>query len=166
MLGVLSPLLNKVDVNKIFRIGPFNRFEKAERVELPNSTQTSVDALVQEVISRSSEAIGNSEFFIALVFEEFDNHLSEDEVSLVNKSGISTENPIGATEFYDENDELYCFVRAYSCNESELENVVRAKLARHLDLEPYYMAELFIVSSDGSKVINLYDERGMDIVWL
>ena len=166
MVGVLSKLLGRVKANDIFRIGPFNRFEKSRREELSSFNSVSIDVLVEEVTSCLNKEIQNSEFYIALVFEEHENCVSDEEVSFVNDCGINTDEAIGAVDFYDEDDELDYFVRPYECSAFEIKRVIKSKLARHLEVEPYYMAELFIIANDGSRVINLYDERGMDIVEL
>lgn len=166
MDNILTDIKEKVDCNRLFRVGPFNRFNNAERIELPSSEESSVQDITQKAISIITEEIASKEFYVILVFEEYNDELTKEEVELARECGVDIDKPIGSYNFYDDDDDLYCFVRAYHCNESELEVIIKGKLARHFDLEPYFMAELFILSSDFKTIINLYDERGLDIVWI
>ncbi|WP_192506743.1 DUF3885 domain-containing protein [Pseudoalteromonas aurantia] len=165
----------KYDFGVLFEVGPYNRFKCGKRVELTGekvSPHTLIDKqnLMEKVSSQVNNLIEkefhNSEYMVLLKFEELAEEMSYTLESVMLNLGVVEYHVIETASYEDIDNELFSFLFLIDVTNCEFQKIIRAFLARHIDLEPYVMAELFIVSKDLSKYANLYDDRGMDFIEL
>ncbi len=148
-------------LEELFKVGPFNRFEFGKRFGLNcDSMQDKIERVV-DVLCSGEFGESVETFF---VIEQANSELETKFLDELRRVGV-TETLHFQTHF-DEDDELYRFVLRAIVPSSQIRKIVRGKLARHMPQQAhaYFMAELFFSSPDGRIVLNLYDDRGFDVV--
>lgn len=153
-----------VDCRKLFRVGPYNRMEEGTRVELPDARKFSLDDFVAEVVSAIGHSIYERLKYVVLVFSNYENSFPANELKVIKRLGIMDTNTLDEFDYYDDDDELFFFVRAYRITSVTVRNIIKLSLACHVGARPYLEPDCFFLTSDFSHAINVYDDRGMDIV--
>jgi hypothetical protein len=160
---------------QLFEIGPYNRFDNGRRVELDGSNfspdnlsekQRLLNTVLKQVNSLIDEELSSAGFLIVLKFEESTDQMKPSIGKILQEIGIVDFNLIETEIYEDEGNELFNFLFLIEMKGESIQKLIRAFLARHIDLEPYIMAELFFVKNDMSTYANLYDDRGIDFIYL
>lgn len=174
-MSYLKKLQTKYCLAQLFGIGPYNRFSNGRRVELEGSKFSSdnlsdklrlIEKATEQVNALIEEAFSSSGFFVVLKFEEYTNKMETSIDSVLNGLGINEFKIIETESYEDEDDELYNILFLIEMKNESIQKIIRAFLARHIDFEPHIMAELFFIERDMSQYANLYDDRGIDFIYL
>ena len=163
----------KFGLVRVFEVGPYNRFEHGKRFELSgsicsasNSVEklTLINKVLTEVRSLLEQEFLDSGFYIVLKFEEFSHNMDLSLDDIFQQINVVNFHVIENISYEDKENELFVFLFLIELNSNSIEPLIKAFLARHIDLEPYIMADLFFISKDSRKYANLYDDRGIDFI--
>lgn len=192
MKDLMALVADNFELNDLFKVGPFNRFiridgyEFSERIYLdevlPDAPDKVRKAAIMDVFKKKMDDLGfESSHFLFLVFSvypcDFDEAKINDYLMVLNefteREFSELHDLLASYFFYDESDELYYIAMGY---ESSLEvdiNVLNRFLNRFFELGEYIQLNLgglgvlyepFFVRCDAKVVVNVYDDRGMDVV--
>ena len=168
---VLDHLLEKFDVNDLFHPGPYNSEGlNGERIYL-DETGLKGKRLYNHHVEFINDLIGS--FFrdgvyicLATSSLENDTYFPKEDLDQVENCGIHIP-PIAAyhMEYIDE-DECFRHYILYAERPKNIEKYVHHSIANHIqDVDfPYWPCDIFLLNSELNKMVNIYDDRGMDII--
>ena len=158
--------LIEYDLANVFNVGLFNRFKNCERRYLDHISRSLVGFIdildqVQDVIKPQ---IGD-DCFICIRTSSYSQikDLNKEILPLL-ELGVKLPDRIIYKQLYNDDDELY-----YCYSFFEWKNSIKPFLWLNLsnnypNIKPIFDLDLFFISKDISKIINVYDDRGIDIL--
>lgn len=165
----LNQAFKKIETHglaNVFNIGLFNRFNSCERNYLDHIPQNlrgfivNLDMLHDLILSHLGEDI------FVCVRTSSHNKIKELKNELISLSEIGLELPdeIIQAQLYSDDDELY-----YCYSFFEWTDLIKPLLwmsisNNYSNISPKFDLDIFFVSKDVNKLINVYDDRGVDIL--
>lgn len=169
--SAISLLENKYDIKLLFSLGLYNKFDKVDREYFDelNLKELELYIYLKKYLTRKLRTLLGEKYFVCLVLyfeEECDNDLSED-LESIKECGIQIPNNNVSFTRYIEEEELYAHYIFFEDCEDNLQKYIAETLAIDLlNVDPVMPCNVFYVKSDLTKVVNIYDDRGMDVLSL
>lgn len=158
--------LKRYDFAKVFSVGLYNRFKDTERRcfdHIPTNLVGFID-LLDQLENLIKFQIGDP-CFICIRTSSYDQVKDlNKELLTLSDFGIKLPNKIVCSQLYSDDDELY-----YCYSFLEWEGSIKTLLwlnisGNYPNIKPMFDLDLFFVSKDVRKIINVYDDRGLDIL--
>lgn len=167
---MLELLRKKFDLNSLFSLGLYNKFDNVNRIFLDeicdkNYKFDSVYSYAEKVFKTKIK----SDFFVCMVTytENPTNVFPSQELEQLSDNEIDIPTKFIYWSAYNNEEEWYVHYLFYEEKEIFLPKYISGLLARHLlDNKPYIGSEMFFIPQAGDVMINMYDDRGMDILEL
>ncbi|TNE54019.1 MAG: hypothetical protein EP338_09005 [Bacteroidetes bacterium] len=154
----------RFDLNKLFSVGIYHRFRNVERIYLDEmqSSFDKIEYLKRNIISK----IENDELYACMVTytEVAQENFPGNSIIELNRCGIDTEREVVFKCLFDEEEEWYSNLLFFKLNYVEIEKFISGVLFRTESKRRSFSSEFFIVNYTTKKVINVYDDRGVDIL--
>jgi len=166
-----SEIIKQNSRESIFNPGPYNHCAKANRIyldELDEEIKTDLQLLTTTVLNKISKLFKDS-FFVCLVTftQEKSVFFPKEDLTQLTNCGIPLPIEFQFEQTYIELDEWYANYLFFKESKTSLKRYVKGILATYLsENEPYINLDVFFISNNLEKLVNLYDDRGMDIVEL
>lgn len=159
------------DKTSIFHPGPFNLTVNSDRIyldELFNPKKENFAELVSHILGIFEDYLQN-DYLVGIIdhSEVQIDDLSSKSKELIDSCGIVLRNNYCIDVYYEPEEEWYTTIRMQPDTKDNLRKYVESILRGHVGLEGTYINNSVVfISSDGKILLNLYDDRGLDIVRL
>lgn len=166
-----SEIISKNERESIFRPGPYNHCRNAKRIyldDLGEEIKSNFDSLTDFILKKTDNLLGEY-FFVCLVTYTEDKRVlfPDKELMQLKNCNIPLPSEFKFDQAYIDDDEWYSNYLFFKERKKFLRNYVKGILAPSLSpVDPLINLDVFFISSDLKILINLYDDRGMDIVEL
>lgn len=171
---ILDRISANYNINNLFSLGLFSRFENVKRIYLdyiPLKGIIRFKYLLNKLELELSDILLNKDFYVCI------NICDDKKRNIIHKKtfkellNIGVEIPDDFKMFseFDENEEWYNNIIFYKENKEKLINYIWGVLATDLGVKPFFanMSKyIFFISGDGNTLISLYDDRGYDVMSL
>lgn len=167
----ISILEDQYDISLIFSSGLYHKFDNVERVYLDefNLKQSELYSFLNKYLKNKLDDLLGEDYFICLLFYSEDEQDKDylEELHTLEECGIQIPTRHIYRKKYIDDEELYTHYVFFEDNRKNLHKYIEETLARTLtDNEPWLPCEVYYVKRDLSKIVYIYDDRGMDILSL
>jgi len=166
---VVSFLDKWYDIRLLFSPGIYNKFDNSDREYFDelNLKGSKLFYFLNNYLKYKLEDLLGDRFYVCLVFYSEDERGSDlsDKIQLVKECGINIPSDYVSVNRYIEDYEVYCNYFFYEESVDNLSKYISGTLA--IDLMegiPRLPCDAFYIKRDMTKVVNVYDDRGMDVV--
>jgi len=158
--------LEKLGLADVFSIGLFNKFDNCERKYLDNIPHdlsgfiAILDILQDLILSQLGSVI-----FVCVRTSSHSKIIDmKNEINDLSEIGLKLPDEIIYTQLYSDEDELYYCYSFFKWNDL-IKPLLWINISNNFpNIKPAFDFDLFFVSMDVSKIINVYDDRGVDIL--
>jgi len=171
LAAIYNILIENNEKTDIFHPGPFNLTDNSERIhldELFKPTKENFNAIVDFVLHVFNEYL-DKRYLVGIIDHSETNQLDLDKEvkTSVEECGIILSEEYVIDSFYEPEDLWYTTIRLQYDIDSNLKKYIEGILRPHIHIEgPYLKAEIVFISLNADYLLNLYDDRGIDIVQL
>ena len=169
-------IVSKNNKYSIFHIGPYNHCDNSDRIYLDNivfkDAERNIDSIKNAILEVTDEILGK-DFFVCFVDynSEAKSNISEldkSDCEQLVKCKIELPSELYFETNYIDEDEWFCSLIFYKELRLDYMEYFQLILNRHLNMpnKPYLPFDTFIIDRNLEWLVNLYDDRGMDIVKL
>lgn len=171
--AVLDHLVTKYDANDLFHPGPYNsKGITGERIYL-DEIGLKGGELYNHLVKLIDDKIGslfNKGLYVCIAtssWEDTSNYPKED-LEHVKKCGIKVPTTAAYSKKYISDEEWYRHYLLFEEQPENLRQYIHYSIANHIqEIEStYWPCDIFILNSTLNIMVNIYDDRGMDIIEL
>lgn len=164
---ILEKIEKNYDLNNLFSIGLYLRYANTKRIYLDNIKKEGIDLFMflLELIEKYMRKHLSDSIYICLMNYEwtYQKELSTETVNQLKRTGINIPELCAKREYYDFDDEWYVKLYFYEESLDNIKKYLWGILAGHCLVQPNSFMDMFFISKDLSALLNVYDDRGMDL---
>ncbi|MFA8301428.1 MAG: hypothetical protein ACEPOV_14770 [Hyphomicrobiales bacterium] len=165
--------LEAYGLDRIFTLGLKHSFENVKRVYLDELNVSGISGFLKliDYTKKIIKPLIGDEFFICFVSQS-DKVFSKSckrQLSMLTFLGLKKPSEIYMKDIFLEEEERFMRYLFFLDSLSSLETYIWGALASEyegVNITPYIAGDIFIISQDLRYVINIYDDRGLDILKL
>lgn len=165
---IYKEIITKNNEQHIFHTGPYNHCENSERIYLDELFINNSDRIVllRDFIMKNFKRFYNYDFYVCLVTFSDDNLEKFPQEVLLRLKDCNIQLPIenSYSSKYIQDDEWYAHYLFFKESKYHFEKYINSILYDYN--EPSIYSDVFIINKELSELVNIYDDRGMDIVQL
>jgi hypothetical protein len=166
--SIYKAIQKENDKLSIFHSGPFNLCPDSKRIYLDEFGLEKKDLLpfLKKYVYELIEPVLGQTFYVCLVSNSEDkiNIFPQDSLNHLESCKIETPIEFVHDNEYIHEDEWYNHYLFYKETGSNLQKYINGILGHLIKTEPYLDMEVFFIDNSLKTLINLYDDRGIDIV--
>lgn len=170
---IFEKIEKNYDLNDLFSAGPYNRYENTKRIYFDNIKKRGIDRFLFliELIEKYMRKQFSDSIYICLIDYDFtyQKKLPKKKVSQFEYTGIKIPKLCAKRDFYDMEAEWYIKLHFFEENIGNIKKYLWGSLAGNfsdIDIQPILRLDIYFISKDLSTLINIYNDRGMDIMKL
>jgi len=167
LIDAYNRLKKSYDLSILFSLGLYHKYKNVNRIYLDeNEELKNINSYIKYLDKSFFKIFGNTVYVCLVDYTEQEcNSFPNEELTLLKKCGIDIkETDSKYFSKYIEDEERYAHYLLHVVKKNNLNLYIKGLLSLHLDKEPYFTSNMFILSEDLKYLINLYDDRGVDVM--
>lgn len=167
----IENIRKKHTLKKVFSLGIFNRFENCKRIYLDRLNKKGLDLfiyLVRNITSKMKLIFRNGYFVCILSYSNAElKNIPYSTLKVFKIFNIKIPKDHVYIQEYCKEDEIFLHYLFFRENPTNLEKLIWFCLSRNFThIKPYSNSDIFFFTLNTDLIINLYDDRGIDILIL